>query len=156
VSRPRKPIEQKVREGTYRKDRDGGKKNPQGKILTEVQPAPKTLDAIGQKEYISLQECLLDLGLLQKMYLKVIFLAAQAYQDYYHSKSYIEKTHGSIEKYLDERNTQNNLIYQRMEKALKIYVDLLKTFPSSPLVAQRITVPAEREKSALEAFAEEM
>jgi phage terminase small subunit len=152
MARPLKAIEQKRALGTFKYSRDGGLENPSGNLLAEPVAPPDDLDDVGKKKFLDLQEVLIDLGLLQKIDLENIALAASYYSDYQSIKKFIIGKYTSLANFLDTHNTKTMGLYTKMEKAQDSYIRLLSKYGSSPTDRNKVVIPVKERKSAVEEF----
>ena len=149
---PRKPIEQKKAEGTYRKERDGGKQNPKGKILEKPLAPPAELDAVGKGKFNALQRVLMEMHLMTPIDAVNIQIAAASWADYVQAKAHLIKKYGSVEEALESNMEGPKRIYRRMETSLDRYRGILSRYGSSPLDRGRIVIPQTKGKNEVEDF----
>jgi P27 family predicted phage terminase small subunit len=148
---PRKPKEQKILEGTFRKDRDP-KNVPEPVKLSTVPEPPEYLGMIAKQIWKNLAAKLVKNNLLTDLDLQSFEVLCVNIGIYRECLKNIQKEGTS--KYLRERNSQTSLELVAMNKSFMMITKLSTLFGLSPADRLRMGVLPTKEKTPEEIEAE--
>ena len=140
----RKPREQKIVQGTFRKDR-APENEPQPPPVFEVPNPPSHLNKWGKRKWRDLAPQLFDDGLLTVLDTTTLEILCENYGIYRELRDAITHTGRSqkqtIAEYMAGRNSQTMPEYTAMTKAFQLYKSLMAEFGLSPASRGRLNVP---------------
>jgi len=144
----RKPRQQKIIEGTFRKDRNPSHE-PEPEKYTEAPKPPSHLGKFGKKLWKRLAPELIEEGLLTVLDNQALELLCETYDQYrqaHEAVYYVRDAEGkrkrrSLGEYLIGRNSQTMPEYQAMNRNLAEIIRLLREFGMTPVARNRIDLP---------------
>jgi P27 family predicted phage terminase small subunit len=148
----RKSKNQKIIEGTFRKDRNPSNEPNPPKISDILKP-PSHLGKYGKKMWKKLSKTLYEEGLLTVLDDQALELICEAYDQYrqaHEAVYYIRDAQGkrkrrSLGEYMEGRNSQTMPEYTAMNRHFNNIAKLLKEFGMTPVARNRINLPEKKE-----------
>jgi P27 family predicted phage terminase small subunit len=144
MSNPRKPKNQKILEGTFRKDRDP-KNIPEPDKLITVPPPPNHLGKFAKQAWKILSKKLVDNGLLSELDMLSFQMLCVNIGIYRDCLSNIQKEGTS--RYLGTRNSQTALELTTMNKAMAMIKQFSALFGLSPSDRAKMGILPTKEKT---------
>lgn len=149
----RKPRQQKIIEGTFRKDRNPSNE-PEPAKYAEAPKPPSHLGKYGKKLWKKLAPQLVEQGLLTVLDNQALELLCETYDQYrqaHEAVYYVRDADGkrrrqSLGDYLRGRNSQTMPEYQAMNRNYAEIIRLLREFGMTPVARNRIDLPEKEDE----------